>query len=307
MLSVTFDDREHSVRSAFAKRIEGRTDVQMECRRLEMGDVLIQNIIPDGTTRQGPMIVVERKQVNDLMSSLFDGRLAEQCSRMRQYQIEQTTGDVWIVVVVEGLANADLFRAQNPDAKFRHSQGRTCTYDPVAFVKTYLQLAMDAQPSEYRLVLRTTGEEETAALLLTLHKTIWAGAGGSHQALVRNMPRKTHSEIFVRHLCCTQGVSVHRAEQIRQRYASLVELHLQLEKDPSVVIQSLTQAIGSQRVAHRLCADIGHAVEVPIKPKKREASEIAGKPKHRKQKKRDHVHSMSPSSSPSSLNVGTSG
>ena len=132
MLCVTLDDREHGLRRVFALRVEGRSDIRMECRRLDMGDVLIEKTISgpnNALVREGPIIVVERKQVMDLMSSLFDGRLAEQCSRMRQYQLEQTAGEVWTVIVVEGVASMENFRNQDPDAKFRHGQGHIIQCD----------------------------------------------------------------------------------------------------------------------------------------------------------------------------------
>ena len=94
-----------------------------------MGDVLIQN--GDGS---GPLVVVERKQVNDLMNSLFDGRLAEQCSRMRLWQTEQGDGEAWLVVLIEGATDPDQFRATDPDARFRH--GRVAWHgsrDPLTF------------------------------------------------------------------------------------------------------------------------------------------------------------------------------
>ena len=115
----SFDDREHTLKAAFAQRIQGRDDIRMESTRLNMGDVVIQK------TDTSPLIVVERKQVFDLMSSLFDGRLAEQCSRMRQWQAEQTEGDVWMVMIVEGAVLPKQFRGtHDPDVRFRHTQSR---------------------------------------------------------------------------------------------------------------------------------------------------------------------------------------
>ena len=39
----TLDDREHALRVAFEQRIQGRDDVRMECRRLDMGDIVIHS------------------------------------------------------------------------------------------------------------------------------------------------------------------------------------------------------------------------------------------------------------------------
>ena len=272
MLSVAFDDREHTLYAAFTKRTTERTDIVVESRRLDMGDVLIQKTTTEQGTREGPVIIVERKQVHDTMNSLFDGRLAEQCSRMRQYQLEQSAGEVWIIVVVEGTASPEQFRGTNPDGKFRHIQGFLPTHSeqtPDGFVKTHLQLVLDAQPNEYRLVMRTTNEDETAALILTLHKTITAGVHCTHSAMVRSMPRKTRSDIFIRQLCCTQGISQQRAEQIRLHFPTLRDLHQAMQDASTDFLAKLSQAIGSQRIALRLCTDMGCAMEAPVVSKKR--------------------------------------
>lgn len=145
------------------------------CRRpgLAMGDVVIRSATDDDTaTSQGPplVIVVERKKVADLMASLFDGRLAEQCHRMRAWQAEQEgIGPVvWTVVAVEGVATPFVWSgAPDPDARFRY------------FCKLLLQLHLDAAPGDRRFVIRTSSTQETAALLLTLQKTIRTSGPGS--------------------------------------------------------------------------------------------------------------------------------
>ena len=272
MLSVAFDDREHTLYAAFTKRTTQRADIVAESRRLDMGDVLIQKTTPDKGTREGPVIIVERKQVHDMMNSLFDGRLAEQCSRMRQYQLEQSAGEVWIVLVVEGTASPGQFRGTNPDGKFRHVQDffpKQSEQIPDGFVKTHLQLVLDSQPNECRLARRTTNEDETAALILTLHKTITAGVHCTHSAMVRSMPRKTRSDIFLRQLCCTQGISQQRAEQIRLHFPTLGELHRAMQDGSGDFLSKLSQAIGSQCIALRLCTDMGCDMEAPPTTKKR--------------------------------------
>jgi hypothetical protein len=214
--------------------------------------------------------VVERKQVRDLMSSLFDGRLAEQCARMRQWQAEREgTTPVWIVLVVEGTAGANTFRvASDPDAKFRF------------FVKTHLQLVLDSSPSEGRLVLRTSDENETAALLLTLHKTIKAPHAPAAGTGV--LPRKTQADIFLRHLCCTKGVSYQRAQRIRSsggvpvpaapapvraEYSSVAALASQMVQDPDGTLLKLTKLLGGGCVARRVWQDLGYPA--PPAPERR--------------------------------------
>ena len=48
-------------------------DLQVDVKTLPTGDYIV-----------GPETVVERKTIQDLMSSIFDGRLKEQCSRLKE-------------------------------------------------------------------------------------------------------------------------------------------------------------------------------------------------------------------------------
>jgi len=48
--------------------------LRMEIRTLPVGDYIV-----------GPETVVERKSIQDLLSSVFDGRLFDQCSRLREH------------------------------------------------------------------------------------------------------------------------------------------------------------------------------------------------------------------------------
>lgn len=202
-----FDDRERELIEAFRQRSVNRTDITMTVRRLDMGDVLVQK-------QDGPPVVVERKHVADVMSSLYDGRLAEQWTRMRQWQSLQHPSAAWIVIVVEGVADPSSFpTATDPDAKYRH------------FLKTYLQMTLMAESAERHLVLRTSSQHETATLLLTLLKTINEGPQRLMQGnAVGDLPRKTRSHVFVRQLCCTQGVSQSRASRLLEKFASLKDL-----------------------------------------------------------------------------------
>jgi ERCC4-type nuclease len=61
-------------------------------QRLALGDVML---LDDELE-----IMVERKQQDDLMSSLFDGRLRDQYDRLHAWQ--QDNPKRWVVLVIEG-------------------------------------------------------------------------------------------------------------------------------------------------------------------------------------------------------------
>lgn len=286
MIQLTFDDREQLLIDAFSRRVAGRSDVSFLTKRLDMGDVVIEPQAP----ATGPIVVVERKHVRDLMGSLFDGRLAEQSARMRQWQAAREGHSAWIALVIEGTVSATTFRAAaDPDAKFRY------------FVKTHLQLVLDSHPSEGRLVIRTGDENETAALLLTIHKTILQHQGSvasSLNATCGSLPRKSHGDVFIRHLCCTQGVSYQRALRVREHYDSIAGLTAKMTDDPAGTEQQLSTLIGSKRVAERIWRDLGSVFfGAPTNPREfcfgHEPPAAPPKPKPKRLKRARHSSSSS--------------
>jgi hypothetical protein len=126
-------------------------------------------------------------------------------------------------------------------------------------------LALNAQPAERRLLLRTSSEAETAALLLTLHKTIGAatddgttvGGGGGAGLYPAGLPRKRHGDVFVSQIACTRGISTRRAARVRAQFSSVGDLLRALRDAPQPTRERLAVAIGSRKVADRLCDDLG--------------------------------------------------
>ena len=318
---ITFDDRETDLVEAFRVRTADRPDVHMTVERLAMGDVVIRSspqsaADDDGhgasstaAAEGGPptVIVVERKKVADLMASLFDGRLAEQCHRMRTWQAEQEgIGPVvWTVVAVEGVATPLVWGGSpDPDARFRH------------FAKLLLQLHLDAAPAERRFVIRTSSTQETAALLLTLQKTIRSSGPGSPASPVYGrttpLPRKTQSDPFLRQLCATQGMSYQRALRVRERWSDCAALCDALRgAEGGAVLADLGRRMGSPCVARRLCEDLlgeaGRVLSVPAPPppaaaKKRRltAAAAAGPPPPKRAAKPRKAVTAAPVSSPPS-------
>ena len=78
-LCITFDDRERALYAAFsALPVPLLENFCTTRERLALGDIHIHD--------QTLEIIIERKRVDDLMASLFDGRLVEQSQRLRQWQ-----------------------------------------------------------------------------------------------------------------------------------------------------------------------------------------------------------------------------
>ena len=82
-IRIVIDERER--KSGIPKLLQA-IGVNVEIRRLSVGDYIVSH-----------ETIVERKSINDLMSSIFDGRLFDQCNRLKenfQFPIIVVEGDV---------------------------------------------------------------------------------------------------------------------------------------------------------------------------------------------------------------------
>ena len=82
-IRIVIDERER--KSGIPKLLKA-IGVNVELKTLPIGDYIVS-----------PETVVERKSIHDLMSSIFDGRLFDQCNRLKdhfQFPIILLEGDV---------------------------------------------------------------------------------------------------------------------------------------------------------------------------------------------------------------------
>jgi len=92
-LRIVADERE---RKSGIPALLKKAGLELEARTLPVGDYIVAN-----------ETVVERKSIHDMVSSIFDGRLPDQCSRMKEH-FEHP------VLVVEGNADDLLGILDNP-------------------------------------------------------------------------------------------------------------------------------------------------------------------------------------------------
>ena len=91
---VQFDDREQPLFDEFrGVQDMAQTRFDASLQRLPLGDIVLSH--------EELVIIVERKRHDDLMKSVYDGRLEEQTHRLEQWR--ETHGDTgWTVLLVEG-------------------------------------------------------------------------------------------------------------------------------------------------------------------------------------------------------------
>lgn len=137
-LRIVADERERKCGIPALLREAG---VGLEVRTLPVGDYIV-----------GPEAVVERKSVHDLVSSVFDGRLFDQCSRLRD-------NFALPLIAVEG----------NPD------EVESVAENPLVFYGAVSRVAID-----YRIpIVPTPSASHTARLLVTLAARCAGAAPGA--------------------------------------------------------------------------------------------------------------------------------
>ncbi len=92
-LRIIADERE---RKSGIPELLKSVGINLEIKTLLVGDYIVQ-----------PEIVVERKSISDLVSSIFDGRLFDQCKRLKKHYSQP-------IVLIEGNFNKIEKISENP-------------------------------------------------------------------------------------------------------------------------------------------------------------------------------------------------
>lgn len=106
-----------------------------------------------------------------------------------------------------------------------------------------------------RLVVRTRDMDESALLLLTLVKTVGAAAASQRSAdwvVAPPPPRRCTGSVYLRQLCCVDGVSPARAQTIARSHPTMPELVDAVRKDPDAVATALGQALRNAPLGRRV-------------------------------------------------------
>lgn len=126
-LRIIADDRE---RKSGIPNLLKKAGINLEIKTLQIGDYIVSN-----------ETVVERKSIHDLISSVFDGRLFDQCSRLKE-NFERP------ILVVEGNTDELAHIVENP----------------LVFYGALIRVAFDFHIS----VIPTPDADQTARLLVAM-------------------------------------------------------------------------------------------------------------------------------------------
>jgi DNA excision repair protein ERCC-4 len=175
--------------------------VNIEIKTLPVGDYIV-----------APEIVVERKSIRDLISSIFDGRLFDQCNRLREHFQHP-------VILMEG--NVDEIE------KF--------TENPLVFYGAISSIALDFKIP----VLPTPNATHTAKLLVALSSRKEA-AKGPFLKKIRKSSDLQRQQLSV--LCSLPGVGEKLATRMLEKFGTPLRV-----LDASSVELSKVEGLGKER------------------------------------------------------------
>lgn len=179
--------------------------IHSEPKRLDVGDYLIND-----------EICIERKSVEDFLSSIIDGRLFEQAKNLREYYKKP-------IIIIEGEGLYSL-RNINPDAIRGALLSLTVDFNiPVIFTKDeretsqfiYLLVKRESSDREYRIV------HKKPKTLKEIQERIVASLPNVNTILARRLLRKfkTVERIFTAkesELMTVEGIGEKIAREIRK-------------------------------------------------------------------------------------------
>ena len=144
VIEIVVDDREEHLHAAL--RAIDTTDFKLHKERLKVGDLLIQTKVKDTVNIR---VVLERKRMDDLLNSVFDGRLKRQMTAMNEMCV---TTQAEVVLLREG------------DIEWHIMQQHACT--ETAMYNLIYSRMLDVLRADDHVYIIQTPSVTTSALLL---------------------------------------------------------------------------------------------------------------------------------------------
>ena len=153
VIEIVVDDREEHLHAAL--RAIDTTDFKLHKKRLKVGDVLIQTKVKDTVNIR---VVLERKRMDDLLNSVFDGRLKRQMTAMNEMCV---TTQAEVVLLLEGDIEWHIRRRV---AQRQRQQQHACT--ETAMYNLIYSRMLDVLRGDDHVYVIQTPSVTTSALLL---------------------------------------------------------------------------------------------------------------------------------------------
>jgi len=214
-LKVKIDYREHLIKKFFENHEELKNII--EIKNLEIGDIIIE-------INQKPLILIERKTIPDLASSISDGRLREQKHRISLSNFNNSQ----IIYLIEGNIEQKLYGGINKKS-IQGSIINTLVRDNYKVYKTY-----DIEETKYfleRLFMKILKDKDK---LINLDSNISLKSNGESEqngdySKLANLSKKNQltPDVFNKIILLQiPGISSNHINEIKKNYSSIKDLIL---------------------------------------------------------------------------------
>jgi ERCC4-type nuclease len=252
-MKIKIDCREHDLIKQIHKMMEEIPrfkDIKIEIISLPIGDIIIEN------SKESIKLLIERKSINDLLSSIKDGRYEEQSYRLTSYEHHNHN----IIYIIEGDIN-------RPKSFLNKSNDKQTVHSAILSLNYYKGFS----------VIRTFSLEETAFYILNSTNKIgkendkdmsYYSENNQHtqpatckdyinvvkKVKKDNITPENINEIM---LCQIPSISSTTAKAILEKYKSITNIIDELKKDTNCLKNiTYTNKKGDSRKINKNVGDI---------------------------------------------------
>lgn len=218
-MKIVIDNREHSFIKLVKAMVESeKFDIEIEVEKMDLGDISIR------TDDNEEILLIERKCVSDLASSIKDGRYKEQSYRLNGYPLHNHN----IIYLIEG--------------KISHYQNKYTKVPPsTLYVTTFCLQYFKG----FSLIMTSNLLESTEYVLRMVDKLRRSKEKYGYYHKNFKETKKTYTEVIhkvkknnitpdnIGNIILSQipGISVSTSNAILEKFSSLFQLLIALDKD----------------------------------------------------------------------------
>jgi len=257
-MKLKIDNREHELiqrMNHYIKNVPHFNNIKFSIDTLDLGDIVYLGDDGEGDEKEKDLLIIERKSVNDLLSSIKDGRYSEQSYRLNGLNLHNHN----IMYLIEGDIvthfNLSVYSAM---VSLNYHKGfsviRTFNVDETAiFVcNTLLKLEKTNKPSFYSEKEKEKEKEKEGSIIQENNIPNYCSV--IKKAKKENITPDNIGEIMISQI---PGISSVTAISIMKQFKTIPNLISCIEQDPTCLSNiTYETANGQTRKINKACVDI---------------------------------------------------
>jgi ERCC4-type nuclease len=260
---IKIDNREHELLQQVQQMIANIpifNKIQVKTEALPIGDIIIADADDSGDSVPKDHIIIERKTVNDLLSSIKDGRYEEQSYRLNGINHPNHN----IIYLIEGDVNRiNRFKTDNRVEKLTlysamfslnyykgFSLFRTGNLEETATVICNMVYKLTKEAANKKPYYTSNDSADKEVRVVVTDEATNQDTDKDYVNVVKKVKKENITAENIDEIMLSQipGISTTTALAIIQKYASLANLIREIEKDPTTLKDvSYTNAKGQTR------------------------------------------------------------